>query len=209
MFLRNYDNIQVLRAFYYASGVEAPTDAGNVYQVAQYLGNANSFDDGNACVKYTSGNVGAYKQNLLDGNYTGASNWIPCSLPMARYNIAIGNGNKPATYEDYKLSGTAFNNSNLNAVSRKDTYDAAEKKWKRTMVYTYTNETAEAITIAEWGLYNYHYYNSTLQGLKRQYGENNYTVLLFREVLDEPIVIEPGTTATLKFSVEIPMANHP
>ena len=79
---------------------------------------------------------------------------------------------------------------------------------------TYTNTTDAEITIAEYGIFrpssnSFDYANSASSPVMPTYGNNNKCVLVFREVLSNPIVIAPGTTATLTFEIEVPMANHP
>ena len=207
MFLRNYDNMLVLQHF---STEMWDTNGPRVVQEntsPQSIGPGNAWGEGYFNVKSSNGGVG--------GLYRGIYNsFKECSVLMTslnKYSICIGTGNAEVAYDDFMLSGTPLDNTKLSYVSNNWEYDADTHKVKATATYSYTNTSAETITIAEWGLFCNSYYDGPSgSNSKKPFNNNNaYHILVYREVLDEPIVIEPGTTATLTFSVEIPMPNHP
>ena len=108
------------------------------------------------------------------------------------------------TYDDYRLSGSVVTNK-LIKISRSIKYIADTNKWKVTLKCSYNNSsTTSNVTIKEWGLWRG---NSNCDSIT--FGHDSKSILVYREVLDEPIVIEPNTTATLTFTLEIPMPNHP
>lgn len=188
MFLRNYDNIIVLNHF------DETASGTRWYSAQQYIGSSTVFGDGNVNVRHTDGSISSC---TMAGNYSDMQYFAN----MYKSNICIGTGNTPVTYEDYTLSGTVLDNSKLAYVSSKIDYDATNRKVSKTVTYTYTNETEEAITISEWGLLYKHRTGTTFV--------TKDNTLLFREVLETPIVIEAGTTATIKFKVDVPISNHP
>lgn len=210
MFLRNHDNTLV------AMYVCTPGRGYNGY--ADYNANAlpsNSyFDDSNVeggdghCNLRTT--EGGYQDIYYAGTmyYASSSHFtgihVPASLGVP--SICLGTGDTPVTYEDYKLSGAVIPNI-LVQQSRKVKYDTATGKWVVTLIATYYNSTSSEITIKEWGIWRYVKGNNPATS---GYSNNSqYVALTFREVLNAPIVIEAGTTATLTFSLDVPMPNHP
>lgn len=197
MFLRNYDNMLVLSQFDISYADNAPCSD---ICYGRYIGVANSWGDGSCNVKYTDGSVSGYK--------LGQAYYQAYLAPMLESTICLGDGTKDVTYDDYKLSGNVVDNRKLTSVSISTVYDPDTHKFKRTALFSYTNDGDTPITISEWGLFNN--YNSTTSLKESLFSHSsNVQALLYREVLDEPIVIEPRTSATLNFSIEIPMPNHP
>lgn len=191
MFLRNYDNIIVL--YHFSSGTGLTHD----YSNKLFIGSSTVFGDGNINVRSSNGTVQGFRK-------FGNMNYVQYITSLSSSRICLGTGTTPVTYEDYTLSGTVLDNSKLTYVSYKIDYDATNRKVSKTVTYTYTNETEEAITISEWGLFfNYYEVNGGFR-----FVNDGYVVLLYREVLETPITIEPGTSATLKFKIDIPI-NHP
>lgn len=198
MFLRNYDNYMTLLQTY-GDGYIA---SGN-YTTIVNSGSTTVFADGNLNCKRTDGSVSGI---FLLFNNNGSSNqpyfWLPFGL--SEKSICLGGGNTTVNYDDYCLSGEIVPNK-LVRVSSELTHDADTAKYKKTLVCTYTNSTEADVTIREWGLYRPTSGVATMP----TYGNNANCSLVFREVLPNPIVIAPGTTATLTFEIDVPMANHP
>lgn len=102
--------------------------------------------------------------------------------------VAFGDGNVPVTMDDYNLSGdhirtyTALLNRAMN-----DDFDTS------TVTYTITNTGTQAFTIREVGVYVVS-------------SSSDYTALAYREVLPDPLTIEPNGVGqvTLTFNVNIP-----
>lgn len=195
MFLRNYDNFMAAYAVadhYGSNGTSYRRLANSTYTATS----TSLFEDGQLNQHTTNG-------GLTNIQFTGGSYYLFSPAQFTEYSICLGNGNTAVTYDDYKLSGDVITNK-LVRVSRTLTYDAENHKWKITLICTYTNSGDTNITISEWGIYsanqhNYYTYSNN----------SSYYILMFREVLDEPIVIEPSTSATIEFSIDVPMANHP
>lgn len=194
MFLRNYDN----------------------YMVAAHLIPNVSINDGIVSNSTTQFGEGYYNQKLADGsianvilNYSSSyQSFFHPVLAFAPKAICLGTGDDDVTYDDYRLSGDVVSNK-LVEVSKTVTYNATTHKFKRTLVSTYTNTTDKDITIKEWGWWRYNASGSSGTGDIAFSNTSNVMALVYRTVLDDPIVIEAGTTATLTFSIDIPMPNHP
>ena len=191
MFLRNYDNYMVAIQFQNYGYIKDKI----------FVGNESVFGDGNANVKSTNGTVSSIKIAHPSSTST-AYALFPVSL--STYSICLGTGNGVITYDDFKLSGSAIDNTKLAVVSRKNVFDAETKRWKQTSAFGYTNSTESDITISEWGLYR----NNTEAKNIAFSNSSKDCVLMFREVLAEPVTIAAGTTGTLTFTLEIP-TNHP
>ena len=213
MFLRNYDNL--LLSFMGAKVQPTTTGASissGFASNADYngslattssttFGDKSNLGDGYINLKKTDGSIGSCKIVTGNSNYYAG---VMCPTMMSRGNVCFGDGNTPATYEDYALAGSIIDNTPLVLVSSNTVFNNSTKKFTKTAKYTYTNTTSTDITIKEWGLYSYDYTTTFYK-----YANNASCTLFYREVLDEPIVIEAGTTATLTFSIDVPMPNHP
>ena len=184
MFLRNFDNAMVaaiLRGDYSAtnSGTSASVNGTSI------------FGDGYANARRP------------DGSTTNCNIKILMSAGTVG-GICLGNGSTPVTYEDYKLSGSVVPNK-LILVSETSTYNEGTKKWRKSIKATYNNSGSTDITISEWGFF----VMSPSMSPTAYVNSGQSHILLSREVLDEPIVIEAGTTATLTFNIDVPAPNHP
>lgn len=196
MFLRNYDN--------YFVAINLCPQSTNTKTPA--LGNSSS-------VSPTSGyEDGTYVQRSTNGTNNAVAfayyyDYSALSLPpilFVPHSICLGDGTTAVTYDDYQLSGNVIENK-LVKISSNKTYNFQTHKWKMTMVASYSNTGDADITISEWGLWR----NNSSYSTTAFSNSSSTCCLVFREVLDEPIVIAAGTTATLSFSIEIPMPNHP
>lgn len=197
MFLRNYDNC--LAAFHLISKLYIASSSSTLS-----YGNTLEFADGYCNQKATNGSKHPiYVISSTGSSYAHYHHLLMC---LNVNGICLGNGTNEVTYDDFKLSGDVVENK-LIEVSIVASYDKETSKWKKTLIATYNNSSDTDITITEWGLWRS---NSSNSKIESSYGNSSdICVLVFREVLDEPIVIEAGTTATLTFSIDIPMPNHP
>lgn len=198
MFLRNYDNYFVALNLcpYGEYNTNYPCGGSPSMSSATF-----EYADGAFVQKNTNGSNVSVK---LAGTMTSSAGDTKGPLMFNKNGICLGTGTTPVTYDDYRLSGDVIPNK-LAMVSKDRTYDFNTHRWTATLTATYSNTGDEAITISEWGIWrNNNDYTTTAFS-----NASTTCCLVFREVLDEPIVIEPGTTATLTFSVEIPMPNHP
>lgn len=188
MFLRNYDNLSVLQQL---------TEYLNTTNLSpSSIGGTSMFGEGYLNLRSTNGNCNAV--TMCSSPY-----YFPI-FSLGPKGICLGSGTAEVTYEDYKLSGEVIANK-LVQVSINRTFNVNNHKWTSTLVATYNNSASTDVVISEWGLWR-------TQNSSYATDFNNaasYHFLMFREVLDEPIVIEAGTTATLTFSVDVPMPNHP
>lgn len=105
----------------------------------------------------------------------------------------FGSGATPATADDYCLESPITEGLTIVNNGRIETSDG-ESTWTFTASYFVTNTTETTISIYEMGLvcltrchqYSYKYYFQTL---------------MERTVLSEPIVIEPGETKNISYSI--------
>ena len=110
--------------------------------------------------------------------------------PKSTLGILIGTGDTPPTYDDYTLE----NRVTLTSVSTNISYDVVTEnnvvKFRTLLTKTVNNNTQDTVTIKEIGVH------------KGIYTTNNTTyqdILISREILSEPIVIEPNGEATFVF----------
>lgn len=194
MFLRNFDN--------FLMGLvglpSAPNTNFNYVDGNMYINYSGQFGDGSVNVKKANGSIEAMKVN--NGSY------VSSTLGMGKSNICLGTGNTPVTYEDYDLSGDIVSSKLLTYQSHEFTYDESTHKFKKRVTYTYSNTGSTDLVVSEWGLWTSSgtYFSSAVN-----FRDNKtYDVLLYREVLDEPLTIPAGVTSTLTFEVEFPMMHH-
>ena len=190
MFLRNYDN--------YMAGLN----------LLEYV-NINGANTNNLAAFFTDASFAqkAVDGSLLNTYYSFSSTFFP-PMSLSAKGICLGTGATEVSYDDFKLSGNIVENK-LVEVSKNVTYIASTHKIRKTLVATYTNSGGTDITISEWGLWRFNIStnNSPVDIVFNH--TSNTVALVYRAVLDDPIVIEAGTTATLTFSIDIPMPNHP
>lgn len=189
MFLRNFDNAMLLQLGF--------GNANCVTWGGQQIGEL-FFVDGNIVIKQTNGEVSKYYSHSSSG-------YLYTLLGLGVADICLGDGNTPVTYEDYKLSGNVVTNK-LVKVLLNTTYDDTTREYTTKLVASYNNNETSAITIREWGLFSQNANNLFNKGT---YSNNNKHILLYREVLDEPVVIEPGATTTLTFTLKVSLPHQP
>lgn len=182
MFLRNYDNYWVaahLLDYWVKTGVT--------------FGDITNFGDGYINQKTTNGS--------LETVQLGVPYYAHPPFLFNVTGICLGNGNTPVTYEDYKLSGSVISN---NLIVEKNTlyYNEETKKRVRDLICSYYNNTTSSITISEWGLFRMNSSSSTPTFSFSN--SSSDVVMVFREVLMNPITILPGETGTITLTLEIP-----
>lgn len=104
--------------------------------------------------------------------------------------VIFGDGDTEPTEDDYTLSGNIITGI---AYTSKVTRVIENNKNTRTVTYTITNNNSESITIKEIGYVGYAKYNSGYA----------YSVLLDRELLENPITIEAGGVGQITYTVTI------
>ena len=132
--------------------------------------------------------------------YNDTSDWIFNAMSSFNtrdtdYGVRIGTGTTPATVGDYNLevpitAGVSFNNSSSTVFNMDD--DGCS-------VYAtsgVTNTGTETLSVSEIGLFAKLYYASGTMCV----------AMVDRTVLDEPIVINPGETKQLTYTIRM---NYP
>lgn len=137
-------------------------------------------------------------------------NNLSATSPLGIYNndpgtatainaIRLGTGNTAPTAADYALEANAAV-SYLSVLSGTPTFDAATGTMTRTITLSVQNQSAENITIQEWGIFGSVRtlsYGSNLRGI----------ALLYREVLDTPVLLSPTQAATLTLTMTMTLTD--
>lgn len=196
MFLRNFDNATLLLLGFGQTSVTGVTSTRSVIS-------STTFGDNAITVKQTNGTTKSYNAS----NY--ANSYIQSLLSLEVGDICLGDGNTPVTYDDYKLSGNLVKNS-LTKISQTTVYDEVTKEYVTTLFATYTNTTGADITVSEWGLFAQGTgTNAPSSSSKGTYSNSGQYILLYREVLDTPVVIEAGNTTTFEFNLKVSLLHRP
>lgn len=145
-------------------------------------------------VKTTSGSTIKCPTGI--GNSSG---WCAGACPLSESNLVIGDGDAPVTYGDFKLAGNTFG-STFTKVSSDVVFDEDSRCWVRTLTVKYSNTKDTDFVVKEWGIWRGR--DGTSASLT--YTNNSFIILVYREVLDEPITIAANSTATLTFTLKIP-----
>lgn len=138
---------------------------------------------------------------LGKGNMTYVTSYGDSFYTYYATGVQFGSGSTPATYEDYKTespltSGLSVADTNGTLVTP-STLDNTHLKSRRT--YTVTNSGATTLTINEICLFaNY----------PRVYGTGACWVLLYREVLDTPIMLAQGESIIIGFNRDAEIYNY-
>lgn len=193
MWLRNYDNLILS----FVAAENSSINGGN--STSGDIGTSTaSFGDGYLNGKTTNGTTVLFE--VVSASSSSYAYFYP-GIEWSNNAIVLGSGNTEVTYEDYKLSGNLLA-STRTLRSNTLTYNEDTKNWERQVKLVYTNTGNANVTIKEWGIMR-------RQGGLNTYAQDSYCILLFREVLAEPIVVVPDETVELTFTIEFPMPNHP
>ena len=103
------------------------------------------------------------------------------SYSSKRTNIIVGTGTTPVTSSDYKIENEITKNLICDSISLSYNYADGKIYIKKTM----TNTGSETITINEIGM------------TANNCSYDNCQFLVYREVLETPIVVAPGETFTV------------
>ncbi len=97
----------------------------------------------------------------------------------------IGYGTTPPTLDDYKLESRHYTSSALSYVCGY-VEELTDDGYSMTVTYTLTNTSSDIMTISEYGIM---YSN---------------TCLIYREVLSEPLVLEPAEVGQIQVTFDFP-----
>lgn len=117
---------------------------------------------------------------LAQISYTG-------SAPLAKeiIDFAVGTGSTPASIEDYALESDVSASFSNKSKSVAYANVGANYDCEITLTAYGKNNTASPITISEIGIYN---------TCIAKNGNDKVSVLMFREVLETPLVVQPNET---------------
>lgn len=167
-----------------SSGQGIVNSAGTSVSVVPALSYQGDFGNGMAAARCNDYNG----ENGINGEYTSSS-----SGGAGKIGVFFGSGSTPPTEDDYRLdvpitTGLSITNSGLMSE------DKGDGKYIFQAYYTVKNYTTEEITIREIG-----YFGEIGRGSGSKY---YYSYALFeRTVLDEPIVIAPGTSKIVTYTL--------
>lgn len=112
------------------------------------------------------------------------------------FGICLGTGSTPVSYDDYKLDNIVSSFSLQSSTGNLTTPSTLEgENYKSVREYRVSNSGGSTLNIKEIGL------TKTFSG-------SDYSFLVYREVLDEAIVMEPGDTIILSFNRNARIFNY-
>lgn len=201
MLLRNYDNLIAMQSLP-KTGVTTITDT-------------NVFGDGHLNLKDLSGNI---KSNYYGSSSVWENHWLPFQnmghnsgssiINTNNYhretNIITGSGDTEVSYDDFNLaspfSSTQVNNAPTGVTIGALTYNSDTESWERTI--TVTILALQDIEVKEIGAITGAKTGSETSG--------TYNVLVWREVLDEPVSVSADGTFKVSLTISIAAnANKP
>lgn len=112
-------------------------------------------------------------------------------LSTSTRGIRFGTGRTPPSLNDYTLSGELV--TNISILSQTQSHDITDDGATVNMKYIIENTSDTEITIGEMGLFHVLKYNNTA---------NKSSFLIDRQVFPEPIVIPPGSTVEIRYSLD-------
>ncbi len=186
MFLDNYNKILMARAarkYGSASVINWNNEAVN-FAVNDGYSSAfwPLFRDNNTNIAPLCGSL-MYVSNDTTIFYENSS----MSYDPSRWGVIFGDGDTPASYNDYKLSGNII--TDFTASSQANAFIADGAVYNEA-TYNITNTGAANIVIKEIGISLYDNYHV-------------YRILITHDVFEAPIVIAPGSTGIVKYIIKI------
>lgn len=155
------------------------------------------FDDSNLSEKQTSG---SFCSKMCGNDSTYTYNFYPywsskiCTLTNNNYSnggLIFGSGDTPVSFDDYKLdSHLTFTKNVVNYAFDTPTYDETTRTWSSTWSGDIKNTSSNDIEIKEIGITAYP------------------STLLYREVLEEPFILQAGQTMNYKHTFKFTMPEH-
>lgn len=139
-------------------------------------------------VSYVNGNL----YNTLDPQYN--DRWS---------GVSFGSGTTPPTLDDYKIE-SIFNNQQINAslTRRVRGIDSNGKPYME-LTYIVTNKSNASITVSEVATVTY---NIAVCSSYSDTSANNNDILIDRTLLDTPITIPVGDSASIKYRITCDMS---
>lgn len=194
MFTKNFMTLMCSRMFGLRSNTN--TSYGPIDKVTLADGSQHDqFIEGSTLINYINEltQIGVLNTEETEKINMGSSNY------SAAISCKVGTGDTLPTVNDYKLDSVIprtslqVQNQNINIKMLVDN-----------KIFSYTtiqqNITEENITVKEIGLYTRSYSYSSG-------GDSNAMVLIWREVLDEPIIIKPGKSKAITVNLDFKTIN--
>lgn len=189
MFTRNYDNIMAFNKL-------------PIFGSGRKTSPSEQFEDGSLALKTTSGSIKTYVYSSSDFHQFHPFSYIlnvevGATASTGYTYLVIGSGDAPESYDDYCLSHpcvkTDILRSALSYTESDITYNAITKKFNRSFTQSFT--ALNDVTIREYGFINVAQTNTNAS--TTSYSQ----LLIFRKVLDTPVVVERGQTVEFTFQI--------
>lgn len=193
MFTKNYYVLQALNMRSIFEGVTSGQVPGVAWE--SKCGQLKSLD---GVANYF--NTGMYLPTLNTSNYSGALGALWNNMiPVSSGNIIVGSSDKAENIEDYKLDSEI---TQLTVAQETTfTYLGYMDSGKSEILLTksFTNNTENAIIIKEVGYSQKYKFISAVSGNKDLDG----IFLMARNVLSNPITVQPGETVTVSMTLDL------
>lgn len=204
MWLRNWDNL--FCAFFGLVG-----NSGSSFGDGS-LGFTVPSGSSGSSIKFSQGthkSVNGYGYSLVN-NYSmffhsGDTGIDSGTSSAGKFKIIVGTGTTPVTYDDFKLASELKDKSVLSHVQYKAEqidYNNDTKTWGKRIIREFRNLSDDVLTITEIGVQC----NVNADGSS---GSTCYGVLVYREVLDEPLVVQPDQKFAISIPMYVQMIHHP
>lgn len=115
---------------------------------------------------------------------------VDSTTTSSSFAVVLGDGDEPPTVDDYKLSGNCIDSTKMSFTANATPSLGIDSI---TFSVTFRNISTETITIKEIGLAIVPKGTSSTQA---------YAILLTRDVLQEPVVLEPQGIKSFEISID-------
>ena len=202
MWLRNYYNM--LTALFLSDDTltssSQPSDydppimyhmLNGAWRDARYQASASNMSNYRSVVGLFAGKMSAQLITSTSGN-------------SAKFGICLGKGTTAATYDDYALESIIASGLTLvteaGTLKQATTYDSSSHHISSERSFTVNNSSSDVITINEIGLTFSCGYAST--------NASDFHALMFREVLEAPVLLNPSESIIVSFTRDGEVFNY-
>lgn len=161
------------------------SSGGNTFSVPEYKNTSGSIKASVSCGAGNTSTVNRCHGGFC-GNVVKQTTTIASSASYKSLNFMVGTGTTPATSTDYKMEAQI-----TSGISCTSTYNYSTASGVIHRNATISNTSTDSITITEIGI-------SAADYIAGQ-------ILIYREVLEEPIVLEGGESFTFTLTDKYPM----
>lgn len=157
-------------------------------------------------VKVTAGYTAYLSNACSSSNMFPRNIYDSVNFPSTNTNglgILIGSGTTPASSSDYNMESVFKNDSHLSSSNLVIAFDySVPNKYAKIFTFTVTNGGTDSVTVGELG-----YVQSMNIGTQGSTATNSNYLLLDHTLLDTPVTIPAGESATITYRMEIDLTN--